>query len=45
MSLVETLRDAFGDSAAMNFSTLRDEIKQQIKEDMKELATSLKEKS
>src|SRR5579862_6104522 len=45
MGLVETLRDAFGDSAMTSFSTFRDEIKQQIKEDIKELVTSLKEKS
>jgi len=43
--LVETLRDALGDSATTSFSTFKDEIKQQIKEDIKELVTSLKEKS
>jgi hypothetical protein len=37
MTLVETLRAAFGDSATINFSTLRNEIK--------ELATSLKAKT
>jgi hypothetical protein len=41
MGLVEKLRDAFGDSAMTSFSTFRDEIK----EDIKELVTSLKEKS
>jgi hypothetical protein len=46
MCLVETLRDALGDSVTTSFSTYRDEIKQQIKEDIKELATSLlKEKT
>ena len=45
MYLAETLRDAFGDNAMTGFSTLRDGIKQQIKEDIKELVTSLKEKS